>query len=283
MFNEEKEKVKHKIVLSVLVLASAVTLAACQKETSKTSTKASTTQTSQKSTASSSRSSSSGQEQETSSSTESKKTQIDLAAIASGDYTSVVGTWKNAKGSTLIVDATGQMSLNGNTHVSLSSVTNEGNYISASQDNELSYFQNLSTPFFIIPAGVPITVSYVESDSTDNTKDRMFATQGGMPAETLQQEAYYKVSNDATIVRKQSQSVEEAKQRTDTGVTLSGGDSSVAYANKILGYKERMVTHGNYGMTDGISYNTVTSKDGQVYVYQNGVIISEDNQIMFEP
>lgn len=226
---------KHKIVLSVLVLASAVTLAACQKETSKTSTKASTTQTSQKSTASSSRSSSSGQEQETSSSTESKKTQIDLAAIASGDYTSVVGTWKNAKGSTLIVDATGQMSLNGNTHVSLSSVTNEGNYISASQDNELSYFQNLSTPFFIIPAGVPITVSYVESDSTDNTKDRMFATQGGMPAETLQQEAYYKVSNDATIVRKQSQSVEEAKQRTDTGVTLSGGDSSVAYANKILG------------------------------------------------
>lgn len=66
----------------------------------------------------------------------------------------------------------------------------------------------------------------------------------------------------------------------DTGVHLQGGDTSVAYMNKVLGDQGWTVTGGTYGgahgaPTDGsyVPYNDVTnSKGDNFYVYQNGRI-----------
>lgn len=68
-----------------------------------------------------------------------------------------------------------------------------------------------------------------------------------------------------------------------TLVTTTLINVEITNANEKLGFKEREVFAGNYGMTDEIPYNAVHSPDGSVvWVYQNRVILQENSQITYE-
>lgn len=76
----------------------------------------------------------------------------------------------------------------------------------------------------------------------------------------------------------------DALQNQNTGVTLESGQSTINYANPILGDKDWTVLEDNYNRTDAIPYNLLQGTDGSLYrVYQNGVIVDMDDNIVHQP
>ena len=217
--------------------------------------------------------------QSSSSTKESSSTALDVTSIQSGEFSSLVGTWQNANGKVLKFDGHSlvepqDMRLNINR-----STLKEG-ILKASLQHEFTgsmiYFAPSGTVF---PDGVD-----GKRDASDSSKDRIWTGQQGIFSD--KNVFYYKMSSKLldTTETTEKRSGYDARKRRNTGVWLSGGQSSVDYVNEKLGFKEREVFAGNYGMTDDIPYNAVHSPDGSVvWVYQNGVITDKDGQIVYEP
>lgn len=204
---------------------------------------------------------------------------MDVNAIRSGSFSSLVGTWQNANGEVLKFDGHGLVEPQ-NVRLNVSHSTLKNGILKASLQYEFTgamiYFAPKGAVF---PDGVD-----GKRDASDSFKDRIWTGQQGVFSDA--DVFYYKISSELldTIGTTAKRSGEEARKRRNTGVWLSGGQSSVDYANEKLGFKEREVFAGNYGMTDEIPYNAVHSPDGTVvWVYQNGVILKEDSQILYEP
>ena len=204
---------------------------------------------------------------------------MDVTAIQSGEFSSLVGTWQNANGKVLKFDRQGLVEPQ-DTRLNTNRSTLEGGILKASLQHGFT-----GSMIYLAPSGTvfPDGVDG-KHDASDSSKDRIWTGQQGIFSDA--NDFYYKMSTElldttGTTVKR---SGEDARKRRNTGVWLSGGQSSVDYANEKLGLKEREVFAGNYGMTDEIPYNAVHSTDGSVvWVYQNGVILQEDGQILYEP
>ena len=217
--------------------------------------------------------------QNTSSKEEGSSTPLDVTAIQSGEFSSLVGTWQNANGKVLKFDRQGLVEPQ-DTRLNTNRSTLEGGILKASLQHEFT-----GSMIYLAPSGTvfPDGVDG-KHDASDSSKDRIWTGQQGIFSDA--NDFYYKMSTElldttGTTVKR---SGDDARKRRNTGVWLSGGQSSIDYANEKLGFKEREVFAGNYGMTDEIPYNAVHSTDGSVvWVYQNGVILQEDGQILYEP
>ena len=217
--------------------------------------------------------------QNTSSKEEGASKSLDVTAIQSGEFSSLVGTWQNANGKVLKFDRQGLVEPQ-DTRLNTNRSTLEGGILKASLQHGFT-----GSMIYLAPSGTvfPDGVDG-KHDASDSSKDRIWTGQQGIFSDA--NDFYYKMSTElldttGTTVKR---SGEDARKRRNTGVWLSGGQSSVDYANEKLGFKEREVFAGNYGMTDEIPYNAVHSTDGSVvWVYQNGVILQEDGQILYEP
>lgn len=269
-----------KVFLTVNLALSILFVTACSNNVSKetVSSKSEISKSSSTSTKAQKESSSTSKNEnsDNESSTKSVASGLNITEIQSSNFSTLVGTWRNGQGESITFDNNGIVEPHDRTlDVSNSSVENGILKASLKIDfyGAMILFAPKGTTF---QAGIDGS-----SDGSDNSKDRILVTQQLIYSDSSK--FFYKVDSNENTASHKSSSVKEAIARKDTGVWLSGGDSSIDYANKILGYKERIVSHGNYGMTDEIPYSTVLSKDGQVYVYQNGVIISVDNEIMYEP
>ena len=227
----------------------------------------------------STKSSTNNSSQNTSSKEEGASKSLDVTAIQSGEFSSLVGTWQNANGKVLKFDRQGLVEPQ-DTRLNTNRSTLEGGILKASLQHGFT-----GSMIYLAPSGTvfPDGVDG-KHDASDSSKDRIWTGQQGIFSDA--NDFYYKMSTElldttGTTVKR---SGEDARKRRNTGVWLSGGQSSVDYANEKLGFKEREVFAGNYGMTDEIPYNAVHSTDGSVvWVYQNGVILQEDGQILYEP
>lgn len=271
-------------ILSLLLAVFA--LAACQNQSaSSQSDKASQSKSVQEDSSEEDTSSEDSEEEEAD-----EEAGMDIEAIKQGDFSSVAGTWRDATGRTLTFDDQGLVS--------------DTIYIKLDYAKDIEGILRVNaTPkaygpggfmLFFAPEGTtfPRGVDNKE-DASDSSKDRIVSGQQSIFSDASA--FYYRVddedttassssSDNSTKTKHKSQSVDEAIHRTDTGVTLSGGQSSSDYATKILGDKGWTVWSGTYGRTEDVPYNTLNSSDNQtIYVYQNGVIISQDNQIIYEP
>ncbi|WP_421365224.1 hypothetical protein [Streptococcus suis] len=90
-------------------------------------------------------------------------------------------------------------------------------------------------------------------------------------------DVYYRLTNSAT-------SGIDPLKNTETGVQLDSGPKTIDYANSILGENNWRVIEGNYTRTESIPYNILEGDDNARYtIYQNGVIINADYQIVYQP
>lgn len=190
--------------------------------------------------------------------------QMDLEAISQGDFTSIIGTWKNSHGQTLNFNTFG--------------LVNEGLALAEYGSFEGGMYMVSVNPtngagvgafaLSMVPAGTTISESYLQdtSDVSDTSQDRMFATQALVPAEALKNDTYYRV-------------------KENTKIHLGSGDSTVDYANNILGNRNWQVIKSNYNQTEAVSFEVIQGENQSLYrIYQNGVIISENtNQIIYWP
>ena len=191
-------------------------------------------------------------------------TQMDLEAISQGDFSSIIGTWKNSHGQTLNFNTFGLV------HEGLA-LAQYGSYEGGMYMVSVNPTNGGGTGAFalsMVPAGTTISDVYLQdtSDVSDTSRDRMFATQALVPAEALKNDTYYRVTENAKI-------------------HLDSGDSTVDYANKILGNRNWQVIESNYNRTEAIPFELIQGENQSLYrIYQNGVIISENtNQIIYRP
>ncbi|WP_241735578.1 DUF6287 domain-containing protein, partial [Streptococcus oralis] len=169
---------------------------------------------------------------------------MDVNAIKLGTFSSLVGTWQNANGKVLKFDRHGLVEPQ-NARLNVSNSTLKNGILKASLQYEFTgamiYFAPKGAVF---PDGVD-----GKRDASDSFKDRIWTGQQGVFSDA--DVFYYKISSELldTTGTTAKPSGEEARKRRNTGVWLSGGQSSVDYANEKLGFKEREVFAGNYGMT----------------------------------
>ncbi|MBS4770121.1 hypothetical protein KG090_02925 [Carnobacteriaceae bacterium zg-ZUI240] len=111
---------------------------------------------------------------------------MDTDAIAKGDFSSVVGTWRNKAGYELTFDKNGLVG----DSLRIGDVT---------KTDKITYAQAISSagPGFIlnfIPSGtsIPDDLFYEGNDTTDMTRDRMFGAQAKISGKTL--DPYYRVN-----------------------------------------------------------------------------------------
>ncbi|MBS4762214.1 hypothetical protein KG089_05695 [Carnobacteriaceae bacterium zg-ZUI252] len=111
---------------------------------------------------------------------------MDTDAIAKGDFSSVVGTWRNKAGYELTFDKNGLVGGS----LRIGDVT---------KTDKITYAQAISSagPGFIlnfIPSGtsIPDDLFYEGNDTTDMTRDRMFGAQAKISGKTL--DPYYRVN-----------------------------------------------------------------------------------------
>ncbi|EFX57238.1 hypothetical protein HMPREF0849_00415 [Streptococcus sp. C300] len=217
--------------------------------------------------------------QSSSSTEESSSTALDVTSIQSGEFSSLVGTWQNANGKVLQFDGHGLVEPQ-NMRLNTNRSTLKDGILKASLQHEFT-----GSMIYFVPSGTvfPDGVDR-KRDASDSSKDRIWTGQQGIFSD--KNVFYYKISSKLLDTREttEKRSEYDARKRRDTGVWLSGGQSSVDYVSEKLGFKEREVFAGNYGLTDEIPYNAVHSPDGSVvWVYQNEVILQEDGQILYEP
>ena len=259
-------------------------LTACQSTTNKSDTSKSSTSSSQVADKSDEEDQSSEDEDADDEDTE-DDSGMDVEAIAEGDFSSIAGTWKNGKGDVMVFDDNGLDSSSPYRVKFNNPVVKDG--ILAGGLVPVTYSAGGAAILFAPKGTVFKDDTSGQEDKSDNVKDRIWA--GQYPSYSKPEEFYYKVDDQeeatsSSSTKHKSQSVDEAVHRTDTGVKLTGGTSSSDYATQILGDKGWIVDSGSYGRTNDVPYNSVRSSSGEfVWVYQNGVIIGSDSQILYEP
>ena len=184
-------KMKKKMIFSVLILGSLLSLTACGSDkTSSTS--------SSKSTASSSSQVSSS----SSSSTQEKEVALNIEQVAKGDFSSIQGTWKNANGKSITFSGS-KVSGSGmdNETYELGSASLSSNivYVNASTIDNSDKLPNVIAFMMAQANQSPENeTNSVSTDLTDRTKDRMiWGTNGGADlfrSKELVNTFYYRVT-----------------------------------------------------------------------------------------
>ncbi len=107
----------------------------------------------------------------------------------------------------------------------------------------------------------------------DNRRDRLYGTQSAFN-NIDQEDVYYRVPPQTNI---------ESNPLTtdDTGVRLESGQSTIDYANAILGPLNWQVIESNYNRTESIPFELLQGENGWLYrVYRNGVILSQTKDVI---
>ena len=261
-----------KIKLTAATVLLATLLVACGKKTgtspsSSTSTTNQTkqTQTTPKSTVSTTESPTSNENPLTVT-----FAKMDIEAISQGDYSSLVGKWVSKDGDVITFNVLGI--------VGDSKIESPSKIVEGVLETGLRNSSGYGTGWLMIPAGVPIPKGYyLENDYSDINRDRMFGAQS-----VLQN-----IENSSVYYRVPSQTTIESNPLTndDTGVRLDSGQSTIDYANAILGPLNWKIIESNYNRTESIPFELLQGENGWLYrVYRNGVILSQTkNVIIYMP
>lgn len=194
---------------------------------------------------------------------------LDIDSLMQGNYDSIIGTWQNNQGDQLIFNIKGLVAENQNL-IGRGKIT-EGIFETGYAEKNQGEYDLL-----MVPANVVVTSNLInsESDLSDTTKDRMIIKRDSFDENV---DVYYRVLNSAN-------SNIDPLSNTETGVMLESGPKTIEYANQILGENNWKVFEGNYTRTESIPYNILEGNDSIRYtVYQNGVIINANYQIVYQP
>lgn len=181
---------KKKIIFSVLILGSLLSLTACGSDkTSSTS--------SSKLTASSSQVSSSS-----SSSTQEKEVALNIEQVAKGDFSSIQGTWKNANGKSITfsgAEVSGSGMDNETYELGSASLSSNIVYVNAATIDNSDKLPNVIAFMMAQANQSPENeTNSTSTDLTDRTKDRMiWGTNGGADlfrSKELVNTFYYRVT-----------------------------------------------------------------------------------------
>ncbi|WP_398587969.1 DUF6287 domain-containing protein [Streptococcus suis] len=250
---------KRKYLALALGLLTIMSLSACQTEKKGSSASTSTTDT-QVSNANTSTSSTIQREISLSS--------MDIDALMQGNYDSILGTWQNSQGNSLVFNSKGLVA-DSQSLLGRGKITDgifETGYVDATIGD---------VTLLMIPKGTQVNTT--ETDTTDSTRDRMIVISQETAADADVVDVYYRLTNSAT-------SGIDPLKNTETGVQLDSGPKTIDYANSILGENNWRVIEGNYTRTESIPYNILEGDDNTRYtIYQNGVIINADYQIVYQP
>lgn len=248
---------KRKYLALALGLLTIMSLSACQTEKKGSSASTSTADT-QVSNANTSTSSTIQREISLSS--------MDIDALMQGNYDSILGTWQNSQGNSLVFNSKGLVA-DSQSLLGRGKITDgifETGYVDATIGD---------VTLLMIPKGTQANTT--EIDTTDSTRDRMIVISQETTADVV--DVYYRLTNSAT-------SGIDPLKNTETGVQLDSGPKTIDYANSILGENNWRVIEGNYTRTESIPYNILEGDDNTRYtIYQNGVIINADYQIVYQP
>ncbi|HEP1826826.1 TPA: translation initiation factor 1 (IF-1) [Streptococcus suis] len=248
---------KRKYLALALGLLTIMSLSACQTEKQGSSASTSTADT-QVSNANTSTSSTIQREISLSS--------MDIDALMQGNYDSILGTWQNSQGNSLVFNSKGLVA-DSQSLLGRGKITDgifETGYVDAMIGD---------VTLLMIPKGTQANTT--ETDTTDSTRDRMIVISQETTADVV--DVYYRLTNSAT-------SGIDPLKNTETGVQLDSGPKTIDYANSILGENNWRVIEGNYTRTESIPYNILEGDDNTRYtIYQNGVIINADYQIVYQP
>ncbi|HEL1593451.1 TPA: translation initiation factor 1 (IF-1) [Streptococcus suis] len=248
---------KRKYLALALGLLTIMSLSACQTEKKGSSASTSTADT-QVSNANTSTSSTIQREISLSS--------MDIDALMQGNYDSILGTWQNSQGNSLVFNSKGLVA-DSQSLLGRGKITDgifETGYVDATIGD---------VTLLMIPKGTQANTT--ETDTTDSTRDRMIVISQETTADVV--DVYYRLTNSAT-------SGIDPLKNTETGVQLDSGPKTIDYANSILGENNWRVIEGNYTRTESIPYNILEGDDNAHYtIYQNGVIINADYQIVYQP
>ena len=261
-----------KIKLTAATVLLATLLVACGKKTS-TSPSSSTSTTNQtKQTQTTPKTTVSTTESPTSNENPLTVTfaKMDIEAISQGDYSSLVGKWVSKDGDVITFNVLGI--------VGDSKIESPSKIVEGVLETGLRNSSGYGTGWLMIPAGVPIPKGYyLENDYSDINRDRMFGAQS-----VLQN-----IENSSVYYRVPSQTTIESNPLTndDTGVRLDSGQSTIDYANAILGPLNWKIIESNYNRTESIPFELLQGENGWLYrVYRNGVILSQTkNVIIYMP
>lgn len=192
---------------------------------------------------------------------------MDIAEVAKGNYSSVIGTWQNSEGSVLVFNRLGLT--NG------MKIAGEGQLIDGIFETYAGSDSGTGSGALLL---VPQNAKFKENkmhetqDISDHSKDRLFAVQSLLTAEGVERHAYYRI-------RQIDPSQKNPLENKETGITLESGQVSLDYATLILGPGQWSALESNYGRTEAIPFELVTAENDQEYrIYQNGVIVSEQLQ-----
>ncbi|HEM3613360.1 TPA: translation initiation factor 1 (IF-1) [Streptococcus suis] len=248
---------KRKYLALALGLLTVMSLSACQTEKKGSSASTSTADT-QVSNANTSTSSTIQHEISLSS--------MDIDALMQGNYDSILGTWQNSQGNSLFFNSKGLVA-DSQSLLGRGKITDgifETGYVDATIGD---------VTLLMIPKGTQVNTT--EIDTTDSTRDRMIVISQETAADVV--DVYYRLTNSAT-------SGIDPLKNTETGIQLDSGPKTIDYANSILGENNWRVIEGNYTRTESIPYNILEGDDNTRYtIYQNGVIINADYQIVYQP
>ncbi|CYV08481.1 translation initiation factor 1 (IF-1) [Streptococcus suis] len=191
---------------------------------------------------------------------------MDIDALMQGNYDSILGTWQNSQGNSLVFNSKGLVA-DSQSLLGRGKITDgifETGYVDAMIGD---------VTLLMIPKGTQANTT--ETDTTDSTRDRMIVISQETTADVV--DVYYRLTNSAT-------SGIDPLKNTETGVQLDSGPKTIDYANSILGENNWRVIEGNYTRTESIPYNILEGDDNAHYtIYQNGVIINADYQIVYQP
>ncbi|HFU4501551.1 TPA: DUF6287 domain-containing protein [Streptococcus suis] len=249
------------LLVSILTLT---TLVACSPSTNQAGSEPSSSSTTNTSSSSSS--------SDTSSSSVAEAATIlsmDIDSLMQGNYDSLIGTWQNSRGETLVFNMKGLVAESQNL-LGRGKIT-DGIFETGYIDKSIG-----EVSLMMVPKDTLLSQSLypTETDPTDTTRDRILTKVG--EAE-LDVDAFYRVSNTA------SEGIDPLKN-TETGIQLESGPKTIEYANSILGENNWRVIEGNYTRTEAIPYNVLEGNDNTHYsVYQNGVIVNANYQIVYQP
>lgn len=192
---------------------------------------------------------------------------MDIDALMQGDYDSLIGTWQNSQGETLVFNSKGlvaeQQNLLGRGTIM------DGIFETGYVDGDLGEVQ-----LYMVPKETSLAPTLLTEDPTDSTQDRILTK----PAQAeLNPDAYYRLSQTANA------EINPLKN-TETGIQLESGPKTIDYANSILGENNWHVVEGNYTRTEAVPYNVIEGDDESRYtIYQNGVILNANYEIIYQP
>lgn len=195
--------------------------------------------------------------------------QMDVEAISQGDFSSIIGKWETVDGNSF--------TFNSIDLIEGGSIQEEAQIVEGVLMTGIRGEEGYGIGWMIIPAGVPIPRQfYMDEDQSDINRDRMFGAQT----------AFINIEASRVYYRVSPQMITDGDPLTNnnTGVHLENGSVTIEYANEILGPLNWQVIESNYNRTDGIPFEVLLGENGFLYrVYQNGIILNTDYQIVYHP